>query len=30
MELYFQGRAGMFSNILQEKAEIKDNRLLFF
>ncbi len=30
MALYFQGRAGMLSNILQEKAEIKDNRLMFF
>lgn len=30
MELYFQGRAGMLSNILQEKADIKDNRLIFY
>jgi len=30
MELYFQGRAGMLSNILQEKAEIEDNRLMFY
>ncbi len=30
MEMYFQGRAGMLSNILQEKAEIKDNRLIFY
>jgi len=30
MELYFQGRAGMLQNVLQEKAEIKDNRLLFY
>jgi len=30
MELYFQGRAGMLSNILQEKAEITDNRLMFY
>jgi peptidyl-prolyl cis-trans isomerase D len=30
MALYFQSRAGMFSNILQEKADIKDNRLLFY
>jgi len=30
MALYFQGRAGMFSNILQEKADIKDNRLTFY
>jgi peptidyl-prolyl cis-trans isomerase D len=30
MELYFQGRAGMLSNILQEKADIKDNRLMFY
>jgi len=28
--LYFQSRAGSFSGILQEKANIKDNRLLFF
>jgi peptidyl-prolyl cis-trans isomerase D len=30
MAQYFQGRAGMLSNILQEKAEIKDHRLLFY
>ena len=30
MALYFQGRAGMFSNILQEKAGITDNRLVFY
>jgi peptidyl-prolyl cis-trans isomerase D len=30
MALYFQGRAGMLSNILQEKAEITDNRLMFY
>jgi peptidyl-prolyl cis-trans isomerase D len=30
MAQYFQGRAGMLSNILQEKAEIEDNRLLFY
>jgi len=30
MAMYFQGRAGMFSNILQEKADIKDNRLIFY
>ncbi len=30
MALYFQGRAGMFSNILQEKADIEDNRLTFY
>jgi len=30
MAMYFQGRAGMLSNILQEKANIKDNRLLFY
>jgi peptidyl-prolyl cis-trans isomerase D len=30
MELYFQGRAGMLPNILQEKADIKDNRLMFY
>jgi peptidyl-prolyl cis-trans isomerase D len=30
MEMYFQGRAGMLSNILQEKADVKDNRLLFY
>ncbi len=30
MVLYFQGRAGMLSNILQEKADIKDNRLMFY
>lgn len=30
MAMYFQSRAGMFSNILQEKANIKDNRLIFY
>jgi peptidyl-prolyl cis-trans isomerase D len=30
MAQYFQGRAGMLGNILQEKAEIKDHRLLFY
>jgi peptidyl-prolyl cis-trans isomerase D len=30
MSMYFQSRAGMLSNILQEKADIKDNRLLFY
>jgi peptidyl-prolyl cis-trans isomerase D len=30
MSMYFQGRAGMLSNILQDKAEIKDNRLIFY
>lgn len=30
MALYFQSRAGMLTNILQEKAEIKDNRLMFY
>ena len=30
MALYFQGRSGMFSNILQEKADIEDNRLTFY
>lgn len=30
MEMYFQGRAGMISNILQEKAGITDNRLKFY
>jgi peptidyl-prolyl cis-trans isomerase D len=30
MALYFQGRSGMFQNILQDKADIKDNRLLFY
>ena len=30
MAMYFQGRAGMLSNILQEKADIKDNRLIFY
>jgi len=30
MALYFQSRSSMFSSILQEKAEIKDNRLLFY
>ena len=30
MAQYFQGRAGMLSNILQEKADIKDHRLLFY
>lgn len=28
--VYFQGRINAYSNILQEKANIKDNRLLFF
>ena len=30
MSMYFQNRAGMLSNILQEKADIKDNRLTFY
>ena len=30
MAMYFQSRAGMLSNILQEKADIKDNRLIFY
>ena len=30
MAMYFQSRAGMLSNILQEKAEIKDHRLIFY
>ena len=30
MAMYFQGRAGMLSNILQEKADVKDNRLKFY
>jgi peptidyl-prolyl cis-trans isomerase D len=30
MALYFQGRAGMVANILKEKADIKDNRLIFY
>lgn len=30
LALYFQSRAGMIPNILQEKAEIKDNRLIFY
>jgi len=30
MALYFQSRAGMFPNILQEKADIKDSRLIFY
>jgi peptidyl-prolyl cis-trans isomerase D len=30
MQMYFQSRAGMLSNILQEKADIKDNRLVFY
>jgi len=30
MELYFQSRSQMFSNILQEKADIQDNRLMFY
>lgn len=30
MAMYFQSRAGMISNILQDKAEIKDNRLIFY
>jgi peptidyl-prolyl cis-trans isomerase D len=30
MEMYFQGRAGMLSNILQQKADIKDHRLMFY
>jgi ACT domain-containing protein len=30
MAMYFQSRAGMLSNILQEKADIKDNRLTFY
>jgi len=30
MAMYFQNRAGMLPNILQEKANIKDNRLTFY
>jgi len=30
MAMYFQGRAGMVSNILLEKADVKDHRLLFY
>ena len=30
MEMYFQSRAGMLPSILQEKANIKDNRILFY
>jgi len=30
MAMYFQGRAGMLANILQEKADITDNRLIFY
>jgi peptidyl-prolyl cis-trans isomerase D len=30
MAMSFQGRAGMLSSILQEKANIKDNRLTFY
>jgi peptidyl-prolyl cis-trans isomerase D len=30
MAMYFQNRAGMLSNILQEKADITDNRLIFY
>jgi len=30
MEMYFQGRTGMLSNILEEKADIKDHRLMFY
>lgn len=30
MAMYFQSRAGMMSNILQEKADITDNRLKFY
>lgn len=30
MALYFQGRAGMLPNVLQEKADIEDNRLIFY
>ncbi len=30
MALYFQSRVGSVANILQEKAEIEDNRLMFF
>ncbi len=30
MAQYFQGRTGMLSNILQEKADIKDHRLIFY
>jgi peptidyl-prolyl cis-trans isomerase D len=30
MAVYFQGRQNMLSGILQEKAEITDNRLLFY
>jgi len=30
MALYFQSRANMLSGILQEKAEVEDNRLIFY
>ncbi len=30
MAMYFQSRVGSVTSILQEKAEIKDNRLMFF
>lgn len=30
MVMYFQGRAGMIPSILQDKADIKDNRILFY
>jgi len=30
MAMYFQSRAGMLSTILQDKADIKDNRLIFY
>jgi peptidyl-prolyl cis-trans isomerase D len=30
MAMYFQNRAGMFANILQEKADVKDHRILFY
>jgi len=30
MEMYFQGRTGMLSNILEDKADIKDHRLMFY
>ena len=30
MAVYFQGRTNMLSSILQEKAKIKDNRLMFY
>ncbi|MFA5972069.1 MAG: SurA N-terminal domain-containing protein [Lentimicrobiaceae bacterium] len=30
MEMYFQSRTGMLSNILEDKADIKDHRLMFY